>query len=245
MAALAVSNVSTSRPLKTIGILGGMSWESSIEYYRIINELVQERLGGLHSAKIIMHSYDFAEIEELQARARWDEAARTLSATAKRLEGAGADLILIGANTMHRVADEVQAAVTVPLVHIADATAEDCKAMGLEKLGLLGTRFTMEGDFYRNRLTDNHGLEVVIPEREERQLVHRIIYDELCQGIIHDTSRKAVQKIIQGLVYRGAEGVILGCTELPLLIKESDAGVPLLDTTAIHARAAVEIALVQ
>jgi len=242
---LAGPNASTSRRLKTIGILGGMSWESTAEYYRILNKLVQERLGGLHSAKIIIHSYDFAEIEDLQARDRWDEAAQTLSATAKRLQGAGADLILIGANTMHRVADQVQAAVTVPLVHIADATAHECKASGLKKLGLLGTRFTMEGDFYRDRLTDNHGLQIVIPGKDGRQLVHGIIYDELCQGIIHDPSRRAIQEIIQGLVDRGAEGIILGCTELPLLVKESDAGVPLLDTTAIHARAAVEIALAQ
>jgi len=229
--------------MKTIGIIGGMSWESTAEYYRLMNEMVRERLGGLHSAELLIYSFDFAAIEKLQDAGRWDEMAEVLSGVARSLQQAGAELMLIATNTMHKVAPEVQESITVPLLHIADATAAASKEHGLSTLGLLGTRFTMEEGFYRDRLKTLHGLDVLIPDEDGRQLVHDVIYQELCQGVIKPPSREAVKKVIDKLVARGAEGIVLGCTELPLLIGDDDIDVVRLDTTAIHARAAVEAAL--
>jgi aspartate racemase len=229
--------------MKTIGLIGGMSWESSIEYYRIINETVRDKLGGLHSAKSVMISVDFAEIEALQHEGRWDEAANLLIAAAQNLEKTGADFVLICTNTMHKLADEVQKHIHVPLFHIADATAQRIKAQGLKKIGLLGTRFTMEEDFYKDRLIEKHGLEVVIPTKGERGIVHRVIYDELCLGKIKRDSKEEYIRIMEHLVAEGAEGIILGCTEISLLVGQEDSSVPLFDTTRIHAVAAVEFAL--
>lgn len=228
---------------KVIGLIGGMSWESSAEYYRIINELVRARLGGLHSARCLMWSFDFGEIEALQHAGRWDEAAAELIAAALRLERGGADFVVICTNTMHRMADQVQAAISLPLLHIADPTAERIKSAGQRRVGLLGTAFTMEQAFYKGRLTDRHGLEVLVPGDEDRATVHRIIYDELVRGRIEPSSRQAYRKVIARLVERGAEAVILGCTEIMLLVQPEDSIVPLYDTTAIHAAAAVELAL--
>jgi len=229
--------------MKTIGMLGGMSWESSIEYYRIINETVKEKLGGLHSAKSLMVSVDFAEIEALQHAGKWDEATQAMIEAARHVETGGADLLIICTNTMHKMADEVEAAIGIPLLHIADATAEAIKAQGLSKIGLLGTKFTMEEEFYRGRLVEKHGLEVLIPETEEREIVHRVIYDELVLGQIKSESREAYKNIIEKLIAAGAQGIILGCTEIGLLVKDEDSRVPLFDTTYIHAVAAVEMAL--
>jgi len=229
--------------MKTIGLLGGMSWESSIEYYRIINETVKARLGGLHSAQSLMYSVDFAEIEAMQHAGDWEQLTRVMFDAAKKLESGGAGLLVICTNTMHRMADEVQAAVHIPLLHIADAAAEAIKDHNLDTVGLLGTRFTMEGAFYRLRLEQKHGLNVLIPPEEERQTVHRIIYDELVKGELRDDSRKAYIRIINNLQKRGAQGVILGCTEIPLLVGQEDVSIPLFDTAAIHARAAVDWAL--
>ena len=228
--------------MKTIGLIGGMSWESSIEYYRIINEAVRAKLGGLHSAKSIMYSVDFAEIEVLQHQGKWEEATELMIAAAKNVENGGADFVIICTNTMHKMADEVQRHIHIPLLHIADATAERVKARGLRKIGLLGTKFSMEEDFYKGRLT-RHGLEVVIPTAEEREVVHRIIYDELCIGKIVQASKKRYLGIMHGLVENGAEGIVLGCTEISLLIRDEDSHVPLFDTTRIHALAAVDYAL--
>ncbi|MGI4956455.1 MAG: aspartate/glutamate racemase family protein [Janthinobacterium lividum] len=228
---------------KVIGLIGGMSWESSAEYYRIINELVRARLGGLHSARCLMWSFDFGEIEALQHAGRWDEAAAELIAAALRLERGGADFVVICTNTMHRMADQVQAAISLPLLHIADPTAERIKSAGQRRVGLLGTAFTMEQAFYKGRLTDRHGLEVLVPGDEDRATVHRIIYDELVRGRIEPSSRQAYRKVIARLVERGAEAVILGCTEIMLLVQPEDSIVPLYDTAAIHAAAAVELAL--
>ncbi|WP_159996848.1 aspartate/glutamate racemase family protein [Roseomonas sp. 18066] len=229
--------------MKVIGLLGGMSWESSAEYYRIINQRVRDRLGGLHSAECLMWSFDFARIEALQHAGDWDQATRELIAAAQRLERGGADFLLICTNTMHRMADDVQAAVALPLLHIADPTAERIKAAGFGKVGLLGTAFTMEQLFYRGRLEAKHGLEVLIPGEEDRALVHRVIYEELVQGKVVAESRDAYRAVIARLVARGAEAVILGCTEIMLLVGAGDSEVPLFDTTAIHAEAAVERAL--
>lgn len=229
--------------MKTIGILGGMSWESSVEYYRIINRAVQRELGGLHSAKSLMFSFDFAEIEDLQHAGRWDEATASMVAAARDVERGGADLLLIATNTMHRMADEVQAAIDIPLIHIADATAEAIIAQGIRTIGLLGTRYTMEEDFYAGRLRSKHGLEVLVPLRDDRTLVHEVIYNELCLGITKDDSRARYREIINSLVAMGAEGVILGCTEIMLLIGQDDSPVPVFDTTTIHAEAAVRAAL--
>ena len=229
--------------MKTIGLIGGMSWESSIEYYRILNETVRAKLGGLHSAKSIMYSVDFAEIEVLQDQGRWDEATELMIAAAKNVENGGADFVIICTNTMHKMADEVQRHIGVPLLHIADATAEAVKARGLRTVGLLGTRFSMEEDFYKGRLTERHGLEVIIPAEEEREIVHRVIYDELCAGKINQTSREQYVGIMSRLVKDGAEAIILGCTEISLLVRDEDSQVPLFDTTTIHAVAAVEYAL--
>ena len=229
--------------MKTIGLLGGMSWESSIEYYRIINETMRKRLGGLHSAKSVMVSVDFAEIEALQHAGQWDLAAEMMIAAARQIEQGGADFILICTNTMHKMADEVQAAITIPLLHIADATAVTIKTHNIRRVGLLGTRFTMEETFYKGRLERKHGLDVLIPNREERDLVHQIIYDELCLGQIIESSRQIYIDIMQNLIARGAEGVILGCTEISLLVSQADCRVPVFDTTQIHAETAVATAL--
>jgi aspartate racemase len=229
--------------MKTIGLVGGMSWESTVEYYRIINEAVKEKLGGFHSAKIAMVSVDFADIETLQHRGEWDKAAVLLAEATLRVEAAGADFALLCTNTMHRVYDAVQKAVHIPLLHIADVTGREIKARGLARVGLLGTRFTMEQEFYRGKLARDYGLVVLIPDEEERQAIHTILYDELCLGEIKDASRDVFRKIIRGLEGRGAEGVILGCTEIPLIVNQKDSTLPLFDTTGLHARAAVDLAL--
>ncbi len=228
---------------QVIGLLGGMSWESSAQYYRLINEGVRSRLGGLHSARCLMWSFDFAEVEALQHAGRWDDATALLIDAARRLERGGADFLVICTNTMHRMADAVQAATGIPLLHIADPTAERIKAAGFTRVGLLGTAFTMEQDFYRGRLTRDHGLDVLVPGEMDRATVHRVIYDELVQGRAEPASRDAYRAIIARLVERGAEAIILGCTEIMLLVTDADSSVPLFDTTSIHAEAAVERAL--
>ena len=228
---------------KVIGLIGGMSWESSAEYYRIINERVRDRLGGLHSARCLMWSFDFAEVEALQHAGRWDDATALMIDAARRLERGGADFVVICTNTMHRMADQVQAAIGLPLLHIADPTAERIRTADLRRVGLLGTAFTMEQDFYKGRLVQKHGLEVLVPDDADRATVHRVIYDELVQGRIEEASREAYRGVIARLVERGAEAVILGCTEIMLLVRPEDSPVPLYDTTAIHAEAAVELAL--
>ncbi|MFP4437661.1 MAG: aspartate/glutamate racemase family protein [Chloroflexaceae bacterium] len=229
--------------MKTIGLIGGMSWESSLEYYRIINEQVKHRCGGLHSARSLMYSVDFAEIETLQQQARWDAAAMILADAARRLERGGADLLVLCTNTMHKVADAIAGAVSIPLLHIADPTAEAVRAAGLRTVGLLGTRFTMEQAFYKGRLTEQHGLTVLVPEDTERETIHRIIYEELCLGIIQPEARAAYLRIMERLQAAGAQGIILGCTEIGLLIKAEDSRLPLFDTTRLHAEAAVAYAL--
>jgi len=223
--------------MKTIGLIGGMSWESSIEYYRIINEGIRDRLGGVHSAKSLMISVDFAEVEALQHRGNWVEAALMMVEAAQSLERGGADFIVLCTNTMHKLADEIQACVRIPVLHIADATAERVRQAGIRRIGLLGTRFTMEEDFYKGRLTGSYGLEVITPEAGERDIVHRVIYDELVVGKIEAGSKARYLAIIEKLVQRGAQGVILGCTEIGLLVQQADCAVPLFDTTQIHAEA--------
>jgi len=229
--------------VKTIGLIGGMSWESSIEYYRIINEATKAKLGGLHSAKSLMVSVDFAEIEILQHQGKWIEAAQILIESAKSLENGGADFIVLCTNTMHRVADDIQANVNIPFLHIADATAQLVKEAGIQKIGLLGTRFTMEEEFYKGRLARKYGLSVSVPNAAQREIVHRVIYDELVLGKIEQNSKEQYLDIIRQMIDQGAEGIILGCTEIGLLIHEQDSSVPLFDTTRIHAEAAVEYAL--
>jgi aspartate racemase len=229
--------------MKTIGMLGGVTWHSTVEYYRLINAGVQTRLGGSHSAKCILYSVEFEEVERLQHEGGWDALSEFVTGIAKRIELAGADFLVICANTIHRAAEAVEAATSIPLLHIADATAAEIRRQGLRTVGLLGTRFTMEQDFYRRRLEQKHNLEVLIPGEEERKRVHDVIYHELGRGIIANASRAAYQSIIQNLQARGAEGVILGCTEIPLLIRQEDCSLPVFDTTAIHAAAAVEWAL--
>lgn len=229
--------------MKTIGLIGGMSWESSIEYYRIINETAKAKLGGLHSAKSLMVTVDFAEIEKLQHEDRWDEAGEILAKCAQDLERGGADFIVLCTNTMHKLTDQITASVKIPFLHIADATAEKIVAAGMKRIGLLGTRFTMEHDFYKGRLIHNFGLDVIVPEKEDRDLVHRVIYEELVQGKIVDASREEYKRIMEWLIAQGVEGIILGCTEIELLVKPTDSRVPLFPTTYIHAVAAVEKAL--
>ncbi|MDJ0757743.1 MAG: aspartate/glutamate racemase family protein [Ardenticatenaceae bacterium] len=229
--------------MKTIGLIGGMSWESSIEYYRMINEMVRARLGGLHSARSVMVSVDFAEIEAMQAAGRWDEAGQILAKCGQALEAAGADCIVLCTNTMHRVASAIEAVTTVSFIHIADPTAEAIKKKNLHKVGLLATDYTMTQDFYRGRLVDYHGLDVIVPPEADRKIVHDVIYDELCLGIIAESSKAAYLEIIERLVARGAEAIILGCTEVGLLVKDGDCERPLFDTTVLHAAAAVEFAL--
>jgi aspartate racemase len=229
--------------MKTIGLIGGMSWESSLEYYRILNEAIKARLGGLHSAKCVLVTVDFAEIEPLQHQERWAEQAQMMVAAAQNVERAGADFVLLCTNTMHKLAEDIQAGIHIPLLHIADATARKIKAAGIHKVGLLGTRFTMEQDFYRLRLEEKHHLAVLIPGERQRELVHRVIYQELCMGIIKKESRLQYAQVIQDLVQHGAQGIILGCTEIEMLVKPEDSPVPLFPTTRIHAEAAVDYAL--
>lgn len=226
--------------MKTLGLIGGMSWESTIPYYRQINQTVKQTLGGLHSAKLIIYSVDFHEIEALQRSGEWDQAGEILARAAQSLQGAGAELLVLCTNTMHKVAGAIEAAVTIPLLHIADPTADAIKEQGLQKIGLLGTRFTMEQTFYKNRLQEQHGLEVVIPPSTDRDLVHRIIYEELCLGNINLSSQQDYIRIMQELVQQGAQAIILGCTEISLLVQAEHASVPLFDTTALHARSAAE-----
>ena len=229
--------------MKRIGLIGGLSWESSAEYYRIINQAVQSRLGGVHSADCVMTSFDFAEIEALQAAGDWAAATARMADAARQLQSAGAGCIVICSNTMHLMADGIQAAVDLPLIHIADATAAPILATGMSSVGLLGTRFTMEEDFYRGRLSERHGLRVLIPCETDREIVHRIIYEELVRGEIRDESRRAYQQVIENLRESGAEGVILGCTEIGLLIKPADTVLPTFDSAELHALAAVNWAL--
>ena len=229
--------------MKTIGLLGGMSWESTVGYYRAINEGVKNTLGGLHSAKIAMYSVDFDPIEKLQHEGDWEETARILSKAAQSVESAGADFLLICTNTMHKVAPEIEKAIKIPLLHIADATAEVLVNEGIKTVGLLGTAFTMEQDFYKGRLKENYGLNVLVPENEDRQVVHNIIYQELCLGKTESNSKTEYLRIIDSLANQGAEAVILGCTEIGMLINQDDTKVRLLDTTAIHAEKAVEYAI--
>jgi aspartate racemase len=229
--------------MRTIGLIGGMSWESSALYYRWLNEEVQHRLGGLHSARTLLLSVDFAEIERLQHAGQWDAAGQILADAARSLERGGADLLVLCTNTMHKVADAITAAVTIPLLHIADPTAEAIQAAGLHRIGLLGTRFTMEQAFYRDRLTERYGLDVLIPEDDDRTVVHDVIYDELCLGQVRHASREAYRAIMARLVARGSEAIILGCTEITMLVGQDDASVPLFDTTRLHAQAAVDAAL--
>ena len=229
--------------MKTIGLVGGMSWESTVSYYRLINEAVKERLGGLHSAQCVLYSVDFAKVEALQRAGRWAEATHLMVAVARSVERAGADFVLLCTNTMHKVADAMQAGLRIPLLHIADATAEHVRRAGIQRVGLLGTHFTMEEDFYCGRLVRQFGLEVLIPDAPEREVVHRVIYDELCVGRLQPESKVRLRGAMDQLAQRGAEGIILGCTELGLLVGNGDGPVPLFDTTRIHALTAVEYAL--
>ncbi len=228
--------------MKLIGMLGGMSWESTAEYYRLANELTRQRSGGLHSARCLLHSVDFAEVEQMQAEGRWPDAGALLAEAARGLEAGGAQLLLICTNTMHKVADEVQAAVTIPLVHLGDATANAVRAGGVTTVGLLATAYTMEQDFYRARL-ESHGLEVLVPDESDRAEVHRIIYEELCLGVVRERSRRTYVEVIERLVAAGAQGVILGCTEIELLIGAADSPAPVFPTTRIHVEAALALAL--
>lgn len=229
--------------MKVIGLIGGMSWESTVPYYRLVNETVKARLGGLHSAKVVLYSVDFHEIEQLQHAGDWQQAGALLADAARALESAGADFLVLCTNTMHKVASTIEDAVSIPLLHIADATAGEIRQAGLSTVGLLGTRFTMEQDFYRERLQRRHGLTVLIPGPDDREIVHRVIYDELCLGTITDVAGDEYRRVIGELVARGAQAVILGCTEISLLVGQHDAPVPLFDTTSIHARHAAERAL--
>jgi aspartate racemase len=229
--------------MKTIGLLGGMSWESTVLYYQIINRTISARLGGLHSAKILLQSVDFEEVARLQRADRWDEAGEMLAEVGAGLEASGAEFLVMCCNTMHKVAPAIERRVRIPFLHIADATAGAVRRAGVSRVGLLGTRFTMEDSFIRGRLVEGHDLQVLIPPLDDRELVHRVIYDELCLGRVEDRSRLEFRRIMTDLAVRGAEGVILGCTEVSMLVGDGDATVPLFDTAAIHARAAAEFAL--
>ncbi|MFH0258499.1 aspartate/glutamate racemase family protein [Vibrio rumoiensis] len=229
--------------MKTIGMLGGMSWESTLSYYKAVNEGIKAELGGLHSAKICLYSVDFAEIETLQHKGQWDETAMILSQAAQSVEAGGADCLLICTNTMHKVAPQIEAKINIPILHIADATAEQLVADGITKVGLLGTRFTMEQDFYKSRLIDKFDIEVLVPNDEDRSLIHKVIYDELCQGEINTQSRERYIEVVERLSSQGAQAVILGCTEIALLINQHHTNVPLYDTTKIHAEYAVKWAI--
>ena len=231
--------------MKTIGLIGGMSWESTASYYQALNQEIKTQLGGLHSAKIVLYSVDFAEIETLQHQGEWNKTADILGNAAKAVEAAGADFFLICTNTMHKVAPQVSQHVAIPLLHIADATAQQLKGNGISKVGLLGTKFTMEQTFYKGRLQDNFNIEVIVPNEHDRHIIHQVIYDELCLGEIKEASRQHYLAIINKLFNEGAQAVILGCTEIALLINQNDTDVPLFDTTSIHAQKAVEYALTQ
>lgn len=229
--------------MKTIGLIGGMSWESTAIYYRQMNELVKQRMGGLHSAQLLLWSFDFDEIATLQSSGNWDQAAERMVDAGNRLKKAGADALVICTNTMHKMASVVEEQIALPLLHIADATAKSIQSKGLSKVGLLATRFTMEQDFYKGRLLERHQIEAIVPDDAERSVVHQIIYDELCKGIINDSSKQQYLGFIDGLIKQGAEGIILGCTEIGMLITQEDVAVPVFDTTALHAQAAVDFAL--
>jgi aspartate racemase len=229
--------------LKKIGLIGGMSWESSLQYYKIINETVKSKLGGLHSAECIMYSVEFSEIAMLQHEEKWEELTDIMVNTAEKLKAAGADFIIIGTNTMHKMASDIENRVGIKVLHIAVATGEKIVENRMKKVGLLGTKYTMEGDFYKKVLKENFDIEVVIPEEEDRQIIHDVIYEELCKGIINDTSKEKYMEIINKLILNGVEGIVLGCTEIPLLIKQEDVNIPVFDTTTIHAVSAVEFAL--
>jgi aspartate racemase len=228
--------------MKRIGLLGGMSWESSIEYYRLVNEITRDRFGGLHSSDCLLRSVDFAEIEVLQREDRWDEAGARLADEARALADAGAELLVLCTNTMHKVADAITDAIDIPFVHIADTTAHAVRAAGLARVGLLATGYTMEQDFYVGRLRELHGLEVLVPDEADRRIVHDVIYDELCVGVVKDASREQYRRIMRALADRGAQGILLGCTEIDLLVGPQDAPVPVFDTTRLHAERAVELA---
>ena len=231
--------------MKRIGLLGGMSWESSAEYYRLVNEAVRDRLGGLRSADCVLRSVDFAGIEALQRSGDWDEAGRRLAGEARALTAAGAELVVLCTNTMHKVADAIAGAIDVPFVHIADTTADAVRAAGLRTVGLLATGYTMEQDFYVGRLREAHGLDVLVPGEADRRIVHDVIYDELCVGVVRDESRTEYRRVMRELAGRGAEGILLGCTEIDLLVGADDAPVPVFDTTRLHAERAVELSLVR
>jgi aspartate racemase len=231
------------RQQRIIGLIGGLSWESTAEYYRILNEMVRARLGGMHSARCLLWSFDFGEVEALQHADKWEQATVLMIEAARRLERGGADFVLICSNTMHKMADRIAASVAIPLLHIADPTAERVRAGGIARVGLLGTAFTMEQDFYKGRLAERFGLDVLVPDASDRALVHRVIYEELVQGHVRGSSRAAFREVIARLVGRGAQGIILGCTEIMLLVRPQDSAVPLFDTTRLHAEAAVERAL--
>jgi aspartate racemase len=228
--------------MKRIGLLGGMSWESSIEYYRLVNEITRDRLGGLHSADCLLRSVDFAEIELLQRDGRWDEAGERLAAEARALVAGGAELLVLCTNTMHKVADAITGAIEIPFVHIADTTAHAVRAAGLDTVGLLATGYTMEQDFYVGRLRDVHGLQVLVPGEADRRIVHDVIYDELCVGVVREESREQYRRIMRELAADGAQGILLGCTEIDLLVGPADAPVAVFDTTRLHAQRAVELA---
>jgi aspartate racemase len=229
--------------VRTLGLIGGMTWHSTVDYYKLINQGVQDRLGGTHSAKILLLSVDFSPVEHMQNRGEWVALGQLMAGAARSLEGAGAEAVVICANTMHQLADDITAAVKIPLIHIADAAAADVKNKGLKTVGLLGTRYTMEMDFYRGRLEAQHSLKVLVPGEPGRTTVHEVIYKELARGLVRPEARKAYVEVIEDLVKRGAEGVILGCTEIPMLIGAKDSPVPVFDTTALHAAAAVDFAL--
>jgi len=229
--------------MKTLGLIGGMSWESTLPYYRLVNQRTREHLGGHHSARLVLLSVDFHEIEALQRAGDWESAGHLLAGAARSLAAAGAECVVLCTNTMHCVAAAIEAAVPLPLLHIADATGEAIVGQGIQTVGLLGTRFTMEQDFYRRRLEERHGLRVLVPDAAEREVIHRVIYEELCQGRITEPSRQQYRQAIAGLVQRGAGGIILGCTEIGLLVSSEDSPVPLFDTAALHARAAADWAL--
>lgn len=229
--------------MKRIGLLGGMSWESSAEYYRLINEIVRERLGGLHSADCLLRSVDFAEIERLQRAGAWEDAGRRLAREAAALAGAGAEVLVLCTNTMHKVADAIAGGIDIPVVHIADATADAVRAHGISRVGLIATAYTMEQDFYVGRLRDRHGLDVLVPDETDRRIVHGVIYDELCVGVIRERSREHYRRIMRDLARRGGQAILFGCTEIDLLVGPDDAPVPVFDTTRLHAERAIDVAL--
>jgi len=229
--------------MKTIGLIGGMSWESSLLYYKIVNERIRELKGGLNSSELIMYSFNFENIEILQHKNEWDKLTEIMTSTAKKLENAGADFIIICTNTMHIMAEAMEKELNIPILHISDATAEEIKRNGIKKVGLLGTKFTMEKDFYKGRLINRHGIDVIIPDEDDRNIVHDIIYNELCMGKVKDSSREKYIEIINKMIQNGAEGIILGCTEICMLISEKDVDIPVFDTTRIHGRYAADFAV--